>query len=209
MTETVYKRIEELLHSAKESRKQMAEAIGVSYRTIETSYARRSGLSIAVIKKIANHFNVSVDYLLSDAEDSLSEDEQEIQSLIEAETQGFSVDELDNYLTNKTFFNPITKTAQIFLSSGDRELLRSYHRAPKETQQVILDLLGSFSSRTAENLYQAAKKRKREQLNNKEINERAYKDWNINAIIKRNKVFSEKITMSDFSRWLYEVNEAA
>jgi transcriptional regulator with XRE-family HTH domain len=73
MTETIYKRIDALLHNAKESRKQMAEAIGVSYRTIETSYARRSGLSIAVIKKIADHFNVTVDYLLSDDENNLSE----------------------------------------------------------------------------------------------------------------------------------------
>jgi transcriptional regulator with XRE-family HTH domain len=90
----LYTNIEKLLRDRGVNKRQLANAIDVPYSTIQVALKKHTGLPINVVKKIADHFNVTVDYLLIwDGEDSLFEFEQaigeELQTLIEAETQAF------------------------------------------------------------------------------------------------------------------------
>lgn len=72
---TIYEKIDFLCESNNITRKNLAKQTGVSYATLNSMFARQStNISLETIRALANHFNVSLDYLLADEIDHSVQD---------------------------------------------------------------------------------------------------------------------------------------
>lgn len=72
---TLYEKIDFLCKTNGITRKELARQTGISYATLNAMFARQStNISLETIRAIANHFNVSLDYLLADEIDHSVQD---------------------------------------------------------------------------------------------------------------------------------------
>lgn len=65
---SIYDRIDESLKKSKKTRADLCKNTGISYSTLSSLFQRKSkGMSIDIIRKIAEYLKVSVDYLVNGA----------------------------------------------------------------------------------------------------------------------------------------------
>lgn len=72
--ETMYDRINKKLYFKRATRKDLSEAIGVSYNTLTTMFQRKStNVDIETIRKIAKFLDVTIEYLVTGVDHSFDD----------------------------------------------------------------------------------------------------------------------------------------
>lgn len=98
----IYDRINNLLKDNLMTRRQLSIKTGISYNTLTAMFQRRStNIDIETLKKIADYFDVTIDYLLGN-ESELNNKQSNISMLIsEFNKIGVDIENLNNEEFNR------------------------------------------------------------------------------------------------------------
>ena len=93
---TLYNRISALCSQRGIKIGKMCSEIGISRGNLtDLKMERKSGLSPAALQKIAEFFNVSVDFLLTGENKNIPSNEQLMYGLLDGDTEGFTEEMLE------------------------------------------------------------------------------------------------------------------
>lgn len=187
------------------SQKSFAKLCDITPTALNYYEKNKRNPSYDVLKKMALTLDVTIDELLSDCTPR-QVNRHDIPTLeqLEEETRGYTTDELEGYFTNKL--------ARLFKilgvsSNADKTILLSYHAAPKEVQETILEILAPYSDRTAENMYKSVVAQRRIALESNRITAWQWRKWRIAVYIKYQTFLDGKMKMDEFRAWLQETDD--
>jgi transcriptional regulator with XRE-family HTH domain len=181
----------------------LSKELGVSEQAIRHWTQGVSRPDIDKLVDIATFWGITVDKLLSPINDeqTLSTPKNSELMYSKEEAEAYDLNALENSLFNK-LVKPIQLIVRSFMTTVDFSLTGNYHRAPTETQRIISTILEPYSSQNVDVLFHQGNERQKTFVEMGKLSQWDYYLWFVQAVKKRDDVFSAKIKFENFRQWI-------